>query len=222
LASYENYLKALQSLAVASLGIFAGSCLFSTNAFADACSDLKSQYSSAFQIYQSSKFQFPEDCARAHDYFRSKREQAQSLVSVFHAAKQACGSQFDKGPPPEQLAELFEHDAVTLETGCNLIAGTPATAPAPPPPPPLPVVGAAPVIAAPPPSQASTAPPSNQTAAQSCAAQRTMPIASGCNADFPQLVAGAACTAIDNSVGLTLQTPRRETTCCVTSCGRSK
>jgi len=66
------------------------------------------------------------------------------------------------------------------------------------------------------------APPLNQTAAQSCAAQKTMPIAPGCNADFPQQRTGAACTAADNSVGLTLQVPGSEPTCCVTSCGLSK
>jgi len=78
----------LQGLLAAGLGILANGFLSSTSALADACSDLKNQYNSAFQIYQSSKFQFPDDCARAQDYFRSKREQAQSLVSVFHAASQ--------------------------------------------------------------------------------------------------------------------------------------
>jgi hypothetical protein len=218
--------------------------LFGASAFADACSDLTSQYGSAFQIYQSSKFQFPEDCARAQDYFRGKREQAQSLVSIFHAASQACGSQFAKSP--EQLVSLLEHEAVTLETGCNVLMGAQASpaAPAPQPmqPPPVavapapvpapPPVAAAPAPASPPPAQvqsapappaqAQSAPPSNQSGPQNCAVQKTMPVAPGCNADFPQLVAGAACTAIDNSVGLTLQSPGRETTCCVTSCARSK
>jgi outer membrane biosynthesis protein TonB len=258
LALRENYLSVLRSLAAAGLGMLAGGCLFGTGAFADACSDLKSQYSSAFQIYQASKFQFPDDCPRAQDYFRGKREQAQSLVSIFHAATQACGSQFAK--PPEQLASLLEHEAVTLETGCNVIAGMQTTTPTPPPPaipaapppPPAPAQTAAPLpsqtaasapppaqaaapppsqtaASAPPPAQAAAPPPSqtasapaNPSAAQSCAAQKTMPVAPGCNADFPQLVAGAACTAADNSVGLTLQSPGRETTCCVTSCARSK
>jgi hypothetical protein len=240
LALRENYLSVLRSLAAAGLGMLAGGCLFGTGAFADACSDLKSQYSSAFQIYQASKFQFPDDCPRAQDYFRGKREQAQSLVSIFHAATQACGSQFAK--PPEQLASLLEHEAVTLETGCNVIAGMQTTTPTPPPPaipaapppPPAPAQTAAPLpsqtaASAPPPAQAAAPPPSqtasapaNPSAAQSCAAQKTMPVAPGCNADFPQLVAGAACTAADNSVGLTLQSSGRETTCCVTSCARSK
>jgi hypothetical protein len=235
LASYENYLKVLQSLAVACLGIFAGGCLFSTNAFADACSDLTGQYNLTLRAYQSSKFQFPEDCARAHDYFRGKRDQAQSLVSIFDTAKRACGSQFgkDRGPPPEQLASLLEHEAIMLETGCNVIAG----APAPEPPPPSPIAGPAPVIVPPPPNQTQTAPPPSQTAPpptqtaaapsspngpQSCAVQKTMSPAPGCIADFPQLLSGAACTAADNSVGLTLQVPGNELTCCVTSCGRSK
>jgi hypothetical protein len=238
LASYESYRRVvLRGLAVAGLGILAGSCLFSANAFADACSDLKSQYGSAFQIYQSSKFQFPDDCARAQDYFRSKREQAQSLVLAFHAASQACGSQFAKSP--EQLVSLLDHEAVTLETGCNVITGMQTTAPAPqrPPPaiapaaatPPPPQV-VAPTAATPPPPNQTPAPPPNQAAAprssqaaaQSCAAQKTMPPAPGCNADFPQLLTGAVCTAADNSVGLTLQVPGSEPTCCVTSCGRSK
>jgi hypothetical protein len=254
LASYKNYLKALQSLAIAGLGIFAGCCLFSTNAVADACSHLTGQYNLTLRAYQSSKFQFPEDCARANDYFRGKREQAQSVVSAFHAAQQACGPQFgrDRGPPPEQLAALLEHEAVMLETGCNVLAGSPAPEPAPRQPPPA--LGVAPVTAAlpsgqpqaappppnqtaaPPPNQAAptppnqAAPPPNQTAAvpsgrngpQSCAVQKTMSPAPGCIADFPQLLRGAACTAADNSVGLTLQVPGSEPTCCVTSCGRSK
>ncbi len=220
---YESYLKGLRSLVVAGLGIFAAGYLFSTNAFADACSDLTSQYDSTLRAYQSSKFQFPEDCARAHVYFRGKREQAQSLVSVFHAAQQACGSQFgrDRGPPPEQFGSLLEHEAVMLETGCNVLAGSPAPEPAPRQPPPA--VGAAPVTAIPPPGPTQTATPSlNQNSAQNCAAQKTMPIAPGCSVDFPQLLTGAACTAADNSVGLTLQAPGSEPTCCVTSCGRSK
>lgn len=248
-ASCKNYLKVLQSLSVACLGIVTGSCLSSSSAFADACSDLTSQYNVTLHAYQASKFQFPEDCPRAHDYFRARREQAQSLVSLLNAAKQTCGSQLkDRGPPPEELAALLEHEAVTLETGCNVIAGV-QTVPTPQPPPPA--VAAAPAATPPPPGQPQpTVPPSNQaaapapppppaqaaspppsqtasapanpSAAQSCAAQKSMSPAPGCNADFPQLVTGAACAAADNSVGLTLQIAGREPTCCVTSCGRSK
>ncbi len=227
MALRKSRLGGLRIIAMAGLGILTGSFLVSTNAFADACSDLTGQFNSTLRAYLSSKFQFPEDCPRAGDYFRGKREQAQSLVSVFHAAGLACGSQFakDRGPPPEQLASLLEHEAVMLETGCNVLAGAPATAPTPQPPLPM---AAAPVTA--PPSQAQTAPSSNQTAApspnhngpQSCAAQKTMPVAPGCNGDFPQRQTGAACTAADNSVGLTLQAPGSEPTCCVTSCGLSK
>jgi hypothetical protein len=237
LASDESYLKVLRSLAVG-LGMLAGGCLLSAPAFADACSDLTSQYNSTLQAYKSSNFQFPQDCARARDYFRTKREQAQSLVTVFHAASQACGSQFDKdrGPPPEQLVSLLEHEAVALETGCDVLAGVQTTAPAPAQPPP--VAAAPPAPANPPPSQVQTTPPPNQAAApppnqaaapppnqagaQSCAAQKTMPVASGCSVGFPQLLTGAACGAADNSVGLTLQTPGNQPTCCVTSCGLSK
>jgi hypothetical protein len=213
--------------------------LFRTSAFADACSDLTSQYNAAVRAYQSNNFQFPQDCGRAHDYFRTKREQAQSLVSIFRDAKQSCGQQFNKDgrAPPEYLVSLLEHEAVTLETGCNVLAGAPATALAPQPPPPAVAAAPAPpppppsqtVAPAPPPAQApalppnqAAAPPSNQAAAQSCAAQKTMPPAPGCNADFPQLLTGAVCTAADNSVGLTLQVPGSEPTCCVTSCGRSR
>jgi len=233
----------LRRLVVAGLAILAGTCLSSVSAFADACSDSTNQYNAALRSYQSSKFQFPEECARARDYFRAKRELAQLLVSAFNAAKQACGAQFtkDHGPSPEPLVSLLDHEAVTLETGCDVIAGVSVPAPQQPPP----AVGPAPVTAipapgptqiAPPPSNQAAGPPPSQAAApppsqaaapppsgpQSCAAQKTMPVAPGCNADFPQLVAGAACTAADNSVGLTLQSPGRETTCCVTSCARSK
>jgi hypothetical protein len=267
----ENYLKVLRRLAVAGLGMLAGGCLLSAHAFADACSDLTGQYNSTLQAYKASNFQFPQDCPRARDFFRAKREQAQSIVSVFHAASQACGSQFDKdrGPPPEQLASLLEHEAIALETGCDVLAGVQTTAPAPQQPPPAvgappvtptspppaavapaaatptspppaavapaaatpqPPVAAAPVTATPPPPSNQTAapppnqtaPPPNQSSAQSCAAQKTMPVAAGCNADFPQQVTGAACAAADNSVGLTLQVPGGEPTCCVTSCAKSK
>ena len=243
------------------LGILASVCLFGANAFADACTEASGQYNSAFQAYQSSIFQFPQDCVRAQDYFRTKHEQAQSLVTIFHAAQQACGPQFGKDrAPPEQLVSLLDHETVTLETGCNVLAGVQTTAPAAP----SPAAGPAPVIAppprdqtqtAPPPSQAAAPPspsqapapsspsqsalappsqvapsPSNQTAVapspqngpQSCAAQKNMSPAPGCSADFPQLAKGAACAAADNSVGLTLQTPGAEPTCCVTSCGLSK
>lgn len=251
MASCGNFLRVLRSLGVIGLCVLAGICLFRTSAFADACSDLTSQYNAAVRAYQSNNFQFPQDCGRAHDYFRTKREQAQSLVSIFRDAKQSCGQQFNKDgrAPPEYLVSLLEHEAVTLETGCNVLAGAPATAPAPQPPPPavaaapapppLPAQAAAPVPSPPPPSQTvapapppaqapalppnqAAAPPSNQAAAQSCAAQKTMPPAPGCNADFPQLLTGAVCTAADNSVGLTLQVPGSEPTCCVTSCGRSR
>ena len=239
MASCGNFLRVLRSLGVIGLCVLAGICLFRTSAFADACSDLTSQYNAAVRAYQSNNFQFPQDCGRAHDYFRTKREQAQSLVSIFRDAKQSCGQQFNKDghAPPEYLVSLLEHEAVTLETGCNVLAGAPATAPAPQPPPPAVAAAPAPpppapsqtVAPAPPPAQApalrpnqAAAPPSNQAAAQSCAAQKTMPPAPGCNADFPQLVTGAACTAADNSVGLTLQVPGSEPTCCVTSCGRSR
>jgi hypothetical protein len=213
---------------VAGLAILAGTCLSSVSAFADACSDSTNQYNAALRSYQSSKFQFPEECARARDYFRAKRELAQLLVSAFNAAKQACGAQFtkDHGPSPEPLVSLLDHEAVTLETGCDVIAGVS-----------VPAVGPAPVTAipapgptqiAPPPSNQAAGPPPSQAAApppsgpQSCAAQKTMPVAAGCNADFPQRQTGAACAAADNSVGLTLQTPGAEPTCCVTSCGLSK
>jgi hypothetical protein len=217
----------LRRLVVAGLAILAGTCLSSVSAFADACSDSTSQYNAALRSYQSSKFQFPEECARARDYFRAKRELAQLLVSAFNAAKQACGAQFtkDHGPSPEPLVSLLDHEAVTLETGCDVIAGVSVPAPQQPPP----AVGPAPVtaipapgptqIAPPPPSQAAAPPPSGP---QSCAAQKTMPVAAGCNADFPQRQTGAACAAADNSVGLTLQIPGAEPTCCVTSCGLSK
>ena len=216
----------------------------SVNAFADACSEASGQYNSTLQLYKSSTFQFPQDCVRAQDYFRTKHEQAQSIVTTFHAAQQACGPQFGKDrPPPEQLVSLLDHETVTLETGCDVLAGVQTTAPAAP----LPAAGPAPAIAPPPPAQtyiapppsqvAAPAPPSqaagpppNQTAAapsppngpQSCAAQKTMPPAPGCNADFPQLLSGVACAVANNSVGLTLQVPGREPTCCVTSCGLSK
>ena len=266
-------LEGLRAMAIAGLGILTGACLFEANAFADACSDATGKYDTALRAYASSKFQFPQDCARAQDYFRGRREQGQLLVSLFNAAKQACGAPLgeEHGQPPEHLVSLLEHEAVTLETGCNLVAGVQAPPAEPAPPPPPPPVAAAPTppppeaaapatsapppaqtqAAAPPPSQAAapppqgqaptppsqlappppteaatapnqTAPPATQTALQSCAVQKTMAVAPGCNADFPQIVTGAACTAADNSVGLTLQSPGREPTCCVTACARSK
>ena len=241
MASCGNFLRVLRSLGVIGLCVLVGICLFRTSAFADACSDLTSQYNAAVRAYQSNNFQFPQDCGRAHDYFRTKREQAQSLVSIFRDAKQSCGQQFNKDghAPPEYLVSLLEHEAVTLETGCNVLAGAPATAPAPQPPPPA-VAAAPPTLRRHPrlvkPSRpprrrpkprhcARTKPPRHlrtKAAAQKLRRAKTMPPAPGCNADFPQLVTGAACTAADNSVGLTLQVPGSEPTCCVTSCGRSR
>ncbi len=247
----QTRLEDLRPMAIAGLGILTGACLFGANAFADACSDATGKYDTALHAYTSSKFQFPQDCARAQDYFRGRREQAQLLLSLYNAAKQACGSPLSEehGLPPEHLVSLLEHEAVTLETGCNLVAGVQAPPAEPAPPPPPPPVAAAPTpqppeaaapatsapppaqtqAAAPPPSQAAApppsqtaAPPSTQTAAQSCAAQKAMSPAPGCNADFPQLVSGAACTAADNSVGLTLQVPGREPTCCVTACAKGR
>jgi hypothetical protein len=209
--------------------------MFSSGAFADACSDLTSQYNASARAYQSNNFQFPQDCGRARDYFRAKRELAQSLVSIFRDGKQTCGTQFNKDgrPPPDYLVSLLEHEAVTLETGCDVIAGAPGTAP------PLPPPAAAMAPAAPPPAPVQTvvppptqtvtpaptqtaAAPIRQNSALTCAAQKTMPVAAGCSADFPQKLTGQACAAADNSVGLTLQIAGGEPTCCVTSCGLSK
>jgi hypothetical protein len=236
----------LRGIAVAAVGLLSGACLFGANAFADACTDATSKYDSAFHSYLSSKFQFPEDCARVHDYFRSKREQAQSLVSLYSAAQQVCGPDFEKNGrlPAEQLTSLLDHEVLTLQTGCDLVAGVqapmaepppvvnapPVTAAPPPavaiqppsPPPPAATASATPPAAAPPPVQAQTASPVIPSGLQSCAVQKTLPVAPGCNADFPQRQTGAACTAADNSVGLTLQTPGAEPICCVTACARSK
>ena len=202
-----------------SVFFFSAICLFGTDVLADQCSDLKSQYSLTLQAYKSSNFQFPQDCPRAREFFRIKREQIQSLVSMSRASKEVCGSQFGGGSPPEMLASLLEHEAVTLVSGCDLIAGAPSGAPEPQP---RPAPGAPPVSAPPPAQVQIPAPPPAPNAAQSCAAQKTMPVAPGCNADFPQLRSGAACSAADNSVGLTLQVPGSEPTCCVTACARSK
>lgn len=248
----KSRLGGLRVIAMAGLGFLAGACLLGASAFADACADATSQYDTAIHSYLSSKFQFPQDCARANDYFRSKREQARSLVSLYGAAQQACGSDLAKNGrlPPEQLASLLEHEVVTLQTGCDLVAGVEApvgeppspavnalpapAAPAPPPPaaalqppppappPPPTATAATPPAAAVPPVQAQAAPPASPSGPQSCAVQKTLPVAPGCNADFPQLAKGAACTVADNSVGLTLQTPGAEPTCCVTACARSK
>jgi hypothetical protein len=101
----------------------------------------------------------------------------------------------------------------------------PATAIQPPPSAPLPPPSAAaatPPAGPPPPVQAQAAPPVAPSGLQGCAVQKTLPVAPGCNADFPQRQTGAACTAADNSVGLTLQTPGAEPICCVTACARSK
>jgi hypothetical protein len=215
----KGLLENLQLFSVVGSGFLSFLCLFGANALADQCSDLKSQYSSTLRAYQSSNFQFPQDCPRASDFFRVKREQIQSLVLMSRASKQACGSQFGGGSPPEMLASLLEHEAVTLVSGCDLIAGAPSGAGEPQPPP----APATPPVSAPPPAQVQTpAPLPPPNAVQSCAAQKTMPVAPGCNADFPQLRSGAACSVADNSVGLTLQVPGSEPTCCVTSCGLSK
>jgi len=215
----KGFYKNSKIIGAIGLGFLSSFCLFGTEALADQCSDLKSQYSSTLQAYKSSNFQFPQDCPRAREFFRIKREQIQSLVSMSRASKEVCGSQFGGGSPPEMLASLLEHEAVTLVSGCDLIAGAPSGAPEPHP---VPAPGVPPV-SAPPPAQAQTpAPPPVPVMAQSCAAQKTMPVVPGCNADFPQLRSGAACSAADNSVGLTLQVPGSEPTCCVTSCGLSK
>jgi len=253
LARHRSRFKILRNIGLMVFSICAGTWMFGASAFADPCSDSANQYNASFRAYQSNQFQFPQDCGRAQDYFRSKREQAQSLIAAFRAAKEACGSQFDKDgrSSPENFVSLFEHQAVALQTGCDVIAGASVGAPTPQPPPPAsamapanPPPAQAQITApatAPPPAQVQTAPsapvqtavpapaptptpapPMPSNGLQSCTVQKTMPVAAGCNADFPQKLTGQACTAADNSVGLTLQVPGNEPTCCVTACGLSK